>query len=62
MKNPRLKQLIMTPDEFAEWQYRYQERIGMLCENRNPTAEQNAMAKQDADDWLEEQPIQSCIT
>ena len=51
--------LVPTADEQAEWQYRYLERIGMLCGTDNPTAEQNAIAKAEADAWLEEQPLAS---
>ena len=35
-----------------ERQYRYNERLGMLCENREPTPQQMAIARKEADDAI----------
>lgn len=32
-----------------EWNYRYAERLGVLCEDREPTDEQKRMARDEAD-------------
>ena len=42
----------MTRDEkIDEWNYRFDERLGSLCEDRKPTEAQIQVAFQDADDW-----------
>jgi hypothetical protein len=42
----------MTESEIqAEWQYRYQERLGIMCEDREPTPEQKAIAYREANEW-----------
>lgn len=39
----------MTKDEIGkEWQYRYQERLGILCEDQDPTPEQRKIARDEA--------------
>lgn len=39
----------MTAEERkAEWKYRYDERIGMLCEDREPTSIERAIACDEA--------------
>ena len=35
----------------AEWLYRFDERLGILCEDRPATEAQIQMAFQEADDW-----------
>ena len=46
----------MTTEEIqAEWQYRYQERLGIMCEDREPTPEQKAIAFKEANEWAMEQ-------
>lgn len=42
----------MTAEQQKEWEYRYQERLGILCEDREPTEEQKRIAKEEADAWL----------
>lgn len=37
-------------EELEEWLHIYQTRLGILCEDREPTEEQRAIAKQDADE------------
>jgi hypothetical protein len=44
----------MTPEEEAEWLYRYTERIGMLCEDKTPIQEQITMATREADAVISE--------
>ena len=40
----------MTIDERdEEWNYRYQERLGILCGAADPTPEQDALARGEAD-------------
>lgn len=40
----------MTKTELQEeWQYRFQERLGMMCEDRVPTYEQVQLAGAEAD-------------
>lgn len=34
-----------------EARYRYQERLGMLCGSSEPTKEQEAIARMEADKW-----------
>ena len=42
----------MTPDEIrAEWEFRYDERIAILCGQNEPTIEQRRLAMNDADEW-----------
>lgn len=38
----------MTPDQFKEYEYRRNERLGMMCEDREPTFEQITMANAEA--------------
>lgn len=46
--------LKMTEDELQiEWRYRYWERIGMLCGSGEPTEEQKAIARKEADQAIE---------
>jgi hypothetical protein len=43
----------MTPQELqSEWNYRYQERLALLCvyDGQMPTPEQDRMAREDADE------------
>lgn len=45
----------MTLTEMAaEWEFRKQERLGILCGDGTPTLEQIKMAEGDADRWLRE--------
>jgi len=57
----RPRKFIPEPEEFAEWQYRYHERLGILCGTAIPTLEQEAIARAEADAWLEAQPLKSCL-
>jgi hypothetical protein len=42
----------MTTEEIqAEWHYRYQERLGIMCEDQEPTLEQKAIAYREANEW-----------
>lgn len=34
-----------------DWTYLYLERLGILCEDREPTVEQERMAREEADAW-----------
>jgi len=44
-----------TDAELAyEWQVRYQERLGLLCEDRAPTPEQELVARTEADAVVKE--------
>lgn len=43
MTKPTLSEMM------AEWQYRHAERLGHLCEDREPTPEQESIAHQEAD-------------
>jgi hypothetical protein len=36
------------------WDYAYTERLGLLCGDSEPTPEQIAMARQDADNYVKE--------
>jgi len=38
-------------EQFAECQFRIAERIAILCEDREPTTEQMAIAEKEAQDW-----------
>ncbi len=43
----------MTEKEIrAEWMYRKEERLGHLCEDREPTQSQLDIAITEADQWL----------
>ena len=45
----------MTEYELAyEWQHRYTERLGILCEDAMPTPEQEQIARMEADAWRKE--------
>lgn len=45
----------MTSEELqSEWDYRYQERLGILCGSNEPTDEQRLIAKTEADRAAEE--------
>lgn len=39
---------------YEEHEYRISERLGILCEDRQPTAEQMEIAQREADEWLRE--------
>lgn len=41
-----------TADEWGEWDYRKQERLGILCGAGEPTAEQIKMAEDEADECI----------
>lgn len=47
----------MTAEQQAEWDYRYQERLGILCADQEPTAEQKAIAKAEADEWVRQDSL-----
>lgn len=43
----------MTSEEIrTEYQYRIDERLGILCPLREPTTAQMEIAQSEADDWL----------
>lgn len=44
--------LHLTDEEHTEWGYRYQERLGILCDYREPTPEQVALASKEADEAI----------
>lgn len=45
----------MTTEELkAEWNYRYEERLGILCEDLRPTPDQRRIAAQEADQTVRE--------
>lgn len=48
LNTPSTSQTPWSPND--EWNYVYNERLGILCEDNEPTAEQRAIAKQDADE------------
>jgi len=49
------KHIPLTPTELkAEYEYRRSERIAILCEDRQPTPEQEAIATQEAEAWKAE--------
>lgn len=39
-------------EEREEWLYRYNERLGILCGDGEPTEEQKQIAAQEADEWM----------
>lgn len=39
-------------NESPEWQYRYDERIGILCGTNQPTPQQVDLAKREADEAI----------
>lgn len=41
----------MTPKQQIEWQYRFDERLGILCEGKPPTIMQEVIARTEADAW-----------
>lgn len=41
-------------EQFAEWQYRYEERLGMLCGDSEPDATAKAIARAEADSAMAE--------
>ena len=42
-----------TPEVATEWQYLVTERLGIMCENRIPSSQQEARAKFEADREIE---------
>lgn len=40
----------MTSAQRTEWQYHYTERLGILCEDQEPTQQEITLAKKDADE------------
>lgn len=44
----------MTRDEQKEFDYRITERLGIMCEDREPTPEQLEIARTEANHWLAE--------
>lgn len=38
-----------------EWAYRYCERVGMMCENREPTLAIRSVATAEANEWLDQE-------
>ena len=43
----------LTEEERAEWQYRYDERLGILCQlSMAPTVVEIQLAMDDANDWV----------
>lgn len=43
----------MTHEEKIEWEYRYWERIGIMCESGEPTEKQKEVARDEANQWFE---------
>jgi len=43
---------LTTEEMIAEWRYRYDERLGIMCEGREPTDEQKNIAGQEADEAI----------
>ena len=43
----------MTTDEQTEWNYRFDERLGILCGPLKPTEEQKQMARMEASAAIE---------
>ena len=41
----------------AEWQYRLDERLGILCGSNTPTPEQMKIATDEADQWLKDYEV-----
>lgn len=57
-----MRKLIPQPEEFYEMQYRYHERLGILCDGPGvSTWRQHIMARREARQWLEKQPLISCL-
>lgn len=45
----------MTAEELQEeWDYRYHERIGIMCGTAEPTPEQEQLARQEADATIQQ--------
>ena len=42
----------MTAEEQAEWDYRWHERLGILCGANMPTDEENRIAMEEADETI----------
>ena len=42
----------MSADQQIEWNYRFDERLGILTQGQSPTVIELALARQDADNWL----------
>ena len=42
----------LTDGEHTGWGYRYQERLGSLCETKEPTPEQMALAAKEANEAI----------
>lgn len=43
----------MTKDQTTEWNYRYTERLGIMAGADDPTEEQKAIARKEADEAVE---------
>lgn len=56
-----MRKLGLEREEFAEWQYRIQERLGILCGRGIPTWAEARTARREADGWVERQPLRSCL-
>lgn len=46
----------MKPADQQEWNYRYTERLGILCGVADPTENQRVIARMEADRWLRGKP------
>jgi hypothetical protein len=42
----------MTPDEIAEFEYRYVERLGMLCGSKEPSDHEMQLAREEAEEAI----------
>lgn len=52
----------MNAEQQEEWDYRYQERLGMLCGADRPTLAQRETATTEANQWLKDSnPQQNLI-
>lgn len=41
--------MMTAPELQEEWEYRFNERLGIMCEDREPTPEQVRVARTEAD-------------
>lgn len=44
--------LLTGPELMREWDYRYEERLGMLCGSLEPTPAQKRLAREDANEFV----------
>ncbi len=51
MGNMNTAPKLTLKEQFLEYQYRIDERLGILCEDRPPTPQQFAIAEREANQW-----------